>query len=119
MRSNYVTKQKRLAIYKRDQFSCLFCGVGIKRDVSILSLDHLQARSKNGNHSSAKNLVCSCRECNNAKANKTLSQFAREIGLHPKQLKRRIKKQTNTPINIKAARKAINGMGYRLAVATF
>ena len=117
--SNFVNKATRLALYKNANFHCVYCDEPIERDVRQLSLDHLHARSKNGAKSNPKNLVCSCNPCNVKKGNKTIPQFARLIGLHPKQLKNKIKKITQKPLDTKSANKAIKRYGYLTAIATF
>jgi len=44
--SSWISKEKRLRIYKRDNFRCRYCG---KRLVQgQLSIDHIVPRSKRG-----------------------------------------------------------------------
>jgi len=117
--SNFVNKATRLALYKNADFHCVYCDEPIERDIRQLSLDHLHARSKNGEKSNPKNLVCSCNDCNVKKGNKTVSQFARLIGLHPKKLKSRINKITKKPLDTKSANSAIRKHGYLTAIAIF
>lgn len=59
---------KRLRIYMRDKFRCQYCGD--KKAVAKLTLDHIQPRSRGGDNSPL-NVVTSCVECNNRKANRT------------------------------------------------
>lgn len=61
-RSVVLTRQN---IFKRDRFSCQYCGSG-----KNLTLDHIMPRSRGG-HSSWSNLVAACRRCNTIKGNRT------------------------------------------------
>lgn len=64
--NHWISREDRLAIYKRDGFACLYCG-----STFHLQLDHLHPRSKGGsNHKS--NLVTACRACNMAKSNRII-----------------------------------------------
>ncbi len=55
----------RQNIFKRDRFSCQYCGSG-----KNLTLDHIVPRSKGGK-SSWMNLVTACRRCNTTKGDRT------------------------------------------------
>jgi 5-methylcytosine-specific restriction endonuclease McrA len=59
-------------ILYRDRHTCQYCH-GASRD-PVLEIDHIQARSKGGSDS-VKNLVTSCRTCNQAKGNKLIGQW--------------------------------------------
>lgn len=59
--SKWIRPEKRLAIYHRDGFTCVYCGASA-RDVT-LSLDHLKPRSQGGTND-ATNLVTACLPCN-------------------------------------------------------
>lgn len=72
--TNWISKEKRFAIYHRDGFDCVYCraifppamdGVG-------LTLDHLIPRSMGGDNR-ATNLVTACRSCNYSRQNKALA----------------------------------------------
>ena len=70
--NNWISREDRLALYKRDGFSCVYCGSTLN-----LQLDHLHPRSKGGsNHKS--NLVTACRSCNKAKSNRIIPGRNRE-----------------------------------------
>jgi len=74
--SKQIRLQKRLAIYLRDNMSCVYCGVGIEQDDSIrLSLDHITPRSKGGSNSKT-NLVTCCGRCNSSRGYRTFRDFA-------------------------------------------
>ena len=66
-----VSKRRRFEIFKRDRFTCVYCGQ-TPPDV-LLQLDHVIPRSKGGDNSTA-NLVTACRDCNSGKSNVDLDQ---------------------------------------------
>lgn len=67
---------KRLAIYLRDRFCCLYCCRDLHdADPADITLDHIVCQSDGGsNHES--NLVTACRSCNCSRQDKPLSRFA-------------------------------------------
>lgn len=65
-----VGNSKRFDIFKRDQFTCQYCGAH-PPDV-ILELDHIEAVA-NGGSNDDHNLVTSCFNCNRGKAAKSLN----------------------------------------------
>ncbi len=64
MGSTQKTELKRRAIYERDGYRCVYCGHVFGADA--LTLDHVQPRVKQGDHSSG-NLVTACCRCNSEK----------------------------------------------------
>lgn len=58
----------RRNIYKRDRFTCQYCGE--QPGSEELTIDHILPRAKGGK-SSWENCVLACVECNRAKANRT------------------------------------------------
>jgi len=62
-----VTFSKR-NIFKRDRFTCQYCGVQPARDQQ--TLDHVQPRSRGG-ESTWENCVLACFPCNHRKADRT------------------------------------------------
>ena len=65
--TNAVTFSRR-NIYKRDRFTCQYCGV--QPGSEELTLDHVQPRSRGGT-STWENCVLACLECNKRKADRT------------------------------------------------
>jgi hypothetical protein len=65
-----ISKKIRFEIFKRDSFTCQYCGKSAP-DV-ILELDHIQPISKNG-EDDVFNLITSCFDCNRGKSNNELS----------------------------------------------
>jgi len=71
-RSGWIRHSKRLRIYARDEFRCVYCNRQYPR--LSLTLDHVRARS-NGGHNHHTNLVTACRSCNSSKQDLTLRQW--------------------------------------------
>lgn len=67
---------KRLAIYLRDGFRCLYCLQDLHgADPADITLDHLKPHVDGGtNHES--NLITACRGCNCSRQDTPLSRFA-------------------------------------------
>ena len=66
----WIKQNMRLAIYIRDDFSCVYCG-----SQENLSLDHVTPYSKGGGDKH-NNLVTSCCSCNSRRGNKSIFDFA-------------------------------------------
>lgn len=77
--SKWIRPERRLAIYHRDGFACVYC----KRaaDDARLSLDHLRSRKRGGTNAN-ENLVTACLRCNSRRREGGLA-WAKEIGLTP------------------------------------
>lgn len=63
--SKWITRERRLSLYLRDNLSCVYCGRGILDNV-LLTLDHVVSRQNGGTHHSS-NLVTCCMGCNGRK----------------------------------------------------
>jgi len=74
--SNWCGRVKRLAIYLRDGFLCVYCDKGV--NTKVLTLDHLVPRAKGGTNA-ATNLVTACMECNAGRCHRPWY-----AGRHPK-----------------------------------
>jgi hypothetical protein len=99
----WIRAEKRLAIYIRDNFACLYCGRSLKdAPAAEVTLDHLVARSEGGSNE-ATNLVTACRSCNSSRAAKAWRDFA-PGGAHA-----RIEAASAAPLNIALARAVIAG----------
>lgn len=66
-----LSKSKRFEIFKRDGFTCQYCGAR-PPDV-VLEVDHIQPRSKGGDDDEL-NLLTSCVGCNQGKRAKLLAE---------------------------------------------
>ena len=65
-----IPKTVRFEVFKRDRFTCQYCGASAP-DV-LLEVDHIKPVSKGGTNEML-NLITACRDCNRGKTNKTLS----------------------------------------------
>jgi 5-methylcytosine-specific restriction endonuclease McrA len=73
---NYETKgimKLRFEIFKRDFFTCQYCGRNVKDDGIKLHCDHIQPRSKGG-RDVPENLVTACLDCNIGKGDALLEE---------------------------------------------
>jgi 5-methylcytosine-specific restriction endonuclease McrA len=91
---NWLRQDKRLAIYIRDGFQCLYCQSG-----HWLSLDHLKPTSKGGGNES-ENLVTSCMSCNGKRSYRPWRTFAKGAAS-------RIEKMRLRPLPISMARELL------------
>jgi len=82
--------EKRLAIYLRDRFTCLYCLADLHgSDPADITLDHLVCQADGGSNDES-NLVTACRHCNCSRGDKPLARFAgRETRAHIRRNTRR------------------------------
>ncbi len=71
--SNWIRKDLRLAIYLRDNMTCVFCLT--HADNTTLTLDHVVGRADGGSNKPA-NLVTACRSCNSTRQDLNVDTFA-------------------------------------------
>lgn len=86
----WIRADKRLAIYLRDRFTCLYCCRDLHdADPADITLDHVHCQSDGGTNDES-NLVTSCRACNCSRQDKPLARFAgRETRAHIRRNTRR------------------------------
>ena len=70
-----ISKKKRFEVFKRDKFTCQYCGR--KSPDVILEVDHIKPVAEGGNNGIL-NLITSCRDCNRGKG-KTLLSINEEV----------------------------------------
>lgn len=105
--SKWIRPEKRLAIYARDGFACVFCGAD--EGECVLTLDHVTPREMGGTHA-ADNLVTACLSCNSAKQDSTMrAWFAslRDRGIDTRDMSRVIKRQLSRAIDINAGKRLL------------
>lgn len=68
-----ITKKTRFEIFKRDRFTCQYCG-RMAPDV-VLEVDHIVPIAEGGGNENT-NLITSCMECNRGKGKRKLSDDA-------------------------------------------
>lgn len=71
--SKWIKPAKRLAIYKRDGFKCIWCGA----TPLGLTLDHLFPKTSRYYDNSARRLVTACLPCNSSRKSLRLSAWLR------------------------------------------
>ena len=64
-----VTKKARFEVFKRDKFTCQYCGRKVP-DV-VLQIDHIEPVAKGGGNEIL-NLISACQECNSGKGARAL-----------------------------------------------
>lgn len=100
---NWIRKEKRLAIYIRDNFTCTCCGASLKNAApGNVALDHLMPRSAGGSNEAA-NLVTICRACNSSRGDKPWVDF------YPGGAIDRVNTLRVQPLNIELAKALIAG----------
>jgi 5-methylcytosine-specific restriction endonuclease McrA len=99
----WIRKEKRLALYIRDRFTCQYCGKDlIAVNSSDITLDHLTPRSEGGNNE-ATNLITACKSCNCGRQAKAYYEYATQGAIE------RIEAQRYAVLNIDLAIDIIRG----------
>jgi hypothetical protein len=68
-----LTKKVRFEVFKRDNFTCQYCGA--KAPDVVLEIDHIDPHAKGGS-CDVINLLTSCFECNRGKSDRKLSDMS-------------------------------------------
>lgn len=102
---NWIRQEKRLAIYIRDNFVCMHCGMDLRTiqpgDGIRIELDHVIPASKGGSNQ-ASNLITSCSACNAQRGNKDIEE------VHPLLSQRaHIERALAAPLNIHLAKQVL------------
>lgn len=92
--SNWIRRNKRIAIYNRDEWTCVYCEADLLDETP--TLDHLHPCELGGtNHES--NLVTCCGTCNSSKQHLPLRRWLdklAECGHDREGIQRRIRRNT-------------------------
>lgn len=97
--SNWIKRDKRLAIYLRDGNGCVYCSRGIESGV-LLTLDHVVPCELGGTNE-ASNLVTACGRCNSSKQALPLGDFLLVLadrGIDTAEIPARIRALTGTDL---------------------
>ena len=73
-----VRRLTRLEIFKRDNYTCQYCG----KETRHLTLDHVLPRYRNGQHT-WENIVSACVPCNRRKAGRTPQEAGMRLKHEP------------------------------------
>lgn len=71
-----LSKKVRFEIFKRDGFTCQYCGQTPPK--IVLEVDHIKPKSKNGKDDK-NNLITACFDCNRGKSNILLTEITPTI----------------------------------------
>jgi CRISPR/Cas system Type II protein with McrA/HNH and RuvC-like nuclease domain len=71
-----LTSKLRFEVFKRDKFTCKYCGRVIKDGIK-LEVDHIIPVSKGGK-SNMDNLVTACKDCNRGKSDNLLNEICKK-----------------------------------------
>jgi len=83
---NFIQKKPResvctkMNVFMRDLYQCQYCGIKINQGNA--TIDHIIPRARGGEITWT-NAVTSCKECNNKKGHKSLSEFGMKLKKHP------------------------------------
>lgn len=94
----YGAKWSKHEMFKRDKFTCQYCGKRFK--ASELTVDHVMPVSRLSSRSAAStwgNTVAACRKCNGRKANKTPEEAGMKLLSYPKAPRGRVLVVTSDP----------------------
>lgn len=106
--SQWITNERRLAIYLRDSFTCVWCLDSLCHAAAEeITLDHIIPRSKGGSHDSF-NLVTSCRRCNSSRQDDNHKLHAKHANTKPGAIQR-INSQRRMKPNFAMAKLIIAG----------
>lgn len=111
--NNWIRRDKRLAIYLRDNFRCVYCGKNLARCAAKLrTLDHVIPVTKNGTNE-ADNLCTACKKCNDAKGDRTAWEYiviiAQRRGIDADEMVINLLRLLGTPINRELGKKLLDG----------
>ena len=106
---HWIRDNKRAAIYSRDGYACVYCGItseSAERQGIRMTLDHVHPRELGGTHNVG-NLVTACLVCNCAKQSKGLRAFLkylRGIGIQTAGIAKRVRRQKAKSIFVTSAK---------------
>ncbi len=87
----WIVQSRRLAIYARDGWECLICGLNLRGcDPRAITLDHIRPRI-NGGGNDSRNLYTCCQSCNSKRQDRPLAGFASPDAI--KRVKRNIRRK--------------------------
>lgn len=113
LKSHWIKKERRLAIYLRDGLACCYCGLAIEDGIQ-LTLDHLTPRSQEVDNRST-NLVTACGRCNSVRGDREYTEFAHDsanyLGISAPEVIAHIKTTAAKPLDMDGARQLLEARG--------
>lgn len=82
-----IGKKVRFEIFKRDKFTCQYCGR--KPPEVVLNVDHVVPVSKDGSDE-PHNLLTGCWDCNIGKSNNLLDRVDVPLAVHPESIREKL-----------------------------
>lgn len=91
---SWIRKERRRAIYERDQFRCVYCGKSLFDDEGVrLTLDHLVPKAIGGGNECS-NLVTACHVCNSLRRESSVGEFIAvlaRMGVKAESIRKRVR----------------------------
>jgi hypothetical protein len=81
-----LSKKKRFDVFKRDGFTCVYCGQ--QPPTVVLECDHIHPVSKGGNDE-IDNLITACHDCNRGKGAGLLSDIPKSVSERAAEIRER------------------------------
>lgn len=115
-RGTWITKERRLAIYRRDNCECVYCG---ENGDFTLSIDHCVPMSKTTDHTDH-NLVTACKKCNQSRGDMPIKKWVNIIagrtGSDARSIMERVSIARRTRANVEQARALLRTMDFGQAM---
>lgn len=91
----WITRERRLAIYIRDGFTCLYCTRDLRAVTAAeIHLDHRTPRSAGGTNESG-NLFTACRNCNCKRGARSWRAFAAQFAGAEGRIRNALRRKVN------------------------
>lgn len=107
--SKWIRPDKRLAIYMRDGWRCVYCKKNLRSvKPKYRTLDHVTPVARGGSNAET-NLVTACKACNDAKKDTTVGAFCVARRLDFIKVQTRVDVQRAQPLDRKLAKQILAG----------
>ena len=107
-----ISKKKRFDVFKRDEFSCQYCGA--HPPSAILHVDHINPVALGGGNE-LDNLITSCLPCNLGKAAKPLTEIPQSLKDKAEEIKERELQIAGYQVEMQKKRDRIDYEKWRVA----
>lgn len=109
-----ISKTERFEIFKRDKFTCQYCGA--TPPSAILHVDHIVPVARGGGKSTD-NLITACQSCNQGKAARSLTSIPQSLSDKAAEIADREAQIAGYTAIMDAARERLEGDVWRVAEA--
>ena len=107
-----ITKKQRFEIFKRDGFTCQYCGATPPN--ALLQVDHINP-VKLGGDNQPDNLITSCQPCNIGKSARSLNSIPKSLSARAAETQEREEQVAGYSAIMEAARERIEADAWRVA----